>query len=135
MEPKKSEKSESFTDLLVWQKAHNLTLLVYQLTKIFPKDEVFALTSQFRRSAISVSANIAEGFKKMGKKDKLRFFNIAQGSLEESKYYSILSKDLDYIKDTEFTVLWESCNEVGYLLSTYCKAIKQQLITSAKITK
>ena len=71
MENLNVETSKSFTDLLVWQKAHKLTLFIYQLTKNFPKDEVFTLTSQFRRAAISISANIAEGFKKIGKKTNL----------------------------------------------------------------
>jgi four helix bundle protein len=89
--------------LIVWQKAHQFVLLVYQFTGQFPKSEIYGLTSQFRRAAISIAANIAvrrasrrEGFKKKGATDKVRFMNIAQGSLEECRYYLILSKDLDY---------------------------------------
>ncbi|WP_416212204.1 four helix bundle protein [Nostoc sp. DedSLP03] len=70
--------------------------MVYQFTGQFPKSEIYGLTSQFRRAAISIAANIAEGFKKKGAADKVRFLNIAQGSLEECRYYLILSKDLDY---------------------------------------
>ena len=73
----------SFENIIAWQKAHQFVLRVYLITKQFPKDELFGLTSQFRRAAVSIEANIAEGYKKLGKADKLRFLNIAQGSLEE----------------------------------------------------
>lgn len=85
-----------FEDLVVWQKAHQFVLKAYRLSKGFPRAEVFGLTSQFRRAAVSLAANIAEGFKKRGKADKLRFFNIAQDSLEECRYYLILARDLEY---------------------------------------
>ena len=85
-----------FEDLVVWQKAHQFVLKAYRLSKGFPRAEVFGLTSQFRRAAVSIAANIAEGFKKRGKADKLRFFNIAQDSLEECRYYLILARDLEY---------------------------------------
>jgi four helix bundle protein len=79
--------ARKFQDLVVWQKAHRFVLAVYQLTSAFPKSEVYGLVSQLRRAAVSIPANIAEGFKKTGKADKTRFLNIAQGSLEESRYY------------------------------------------------
>ena len=85
-----------FQDLVVWRKAHELVLGVYKLTNSFPKSETYGLTAQFRRAAVSVPANIAEGFKRRGKADKARFLNIAQASLEESRYYLILAKDLGY---------------------------------------
>ncbi|BCL34187.1 four helix bundle protein [Nostoc sp. MS1] len=88
--------AKTFQDLIVWQKAHQFVLFVYQFTGQFPKSEIYGLVSQFRRAAISIAANIAEGFKKKGAADKVRFLNIAQGSLEECRYYLILSKDLDY---------------------------------------
>jgi four helix bundle protein len=90
------EESKRFQDLVVWQKAHQFVLSIYRMTGSFPKSEMFCLTSQLRRSAISVAANIAEGFKKRGNADKARFLNIAQGSLEESRYYLILAEDLGY---------------------------------------
>jgi four helix bundle protein len=86
--------ARSFPDLIVWQKAHELVILVYKLTKLFPKKEIYNLTSQLRRSSISIPANRVEGFKKKGKADKARYLNIAQGSLEESRYYLILTHDL-----------------------------------------
>jgi four helix bundle protein len=75
-------KVKTFTDLIVWQKAHEFVLDIYKYTESFPKAEIYGLTSQFRRAAISIAANIAEGFGKRGKADKARFYNIAQGSLE-----------------------------------------------------
>ena len=89
----------TFRDLIVWQKAHQFALAIYQLTRAFPNDEKFGLTSQMRRSAVSTAANIAEGFVRLGKPDKLRFYNIAQGSLEETKYYLILAGNLGYTKN------------------------------------
>ena len=86
----KREPSKSFQDLLVWQKAHKLVLLIYEYSDKFPQKEIYGLTSQFRRAAISIPANIAEGYKKKSKADKSRFMNIAQGSLEECRYYLIL---------------------------------------------
>jgi len=87
------EKSKSFEDLLVWQKGHQFVLEVYKMTKQFPKEEVYGLTSQFRRAAVSITANIAEGYKRLSPKEKLRFYNVAQASLEECKYFLILSRD------------------------------------------
>lgn len=112
--------AKTFEDLVVWQKAHQFVLAVYRLSRTFPRSETYGLSSQFRRSAVSVAANIAEGFGKRGKADKLRFLNIAQGSLEESRYYLILVHDLDYGDVSELrTVLVE----VSKLLETYSQAI------------
>jgi len=88
---------EKFTDLQVWQEAHRLVLQVYAITKKYPDDERFGLVSQMRRAAISIPANIAEGFKRRGIQEKIRFYNISEGSLEELKYFFIVSKDLGYI--------------------------------------
>jgi len=120
-------KTKSFEELLVWQKAHSFVLRVYRLTSEFPKSEQFGLTSQFRRAAVSIPANIAEGYKKKGKPDKLRFFNIAQGSLEECRYYIILSRDLNYISDKDAKELTSELIEVSVLLNSYCNAIAQSL--------
>jgi four helix bundle protein len=88
--------AKTFQDLEVWQKAHHFVLQVYETSKHFPKEEMFGLTSQTRRAAVSIPANIAEGFKQHGAKDKIRFYNIAQSSLEEVRYYLILIKDLGF---------------------------------------
>ena len=117
-------KSRSFQDLIVWQKAHEFVLSVYKLTRNFPKEELFVLTSQFRRAAISIPANIAEGYKKVGKKDKIKYFNISQGSLEECRYYLILTNDLEYGKIDK---LLYDLDEVGKILSSYINSISNTL--------
>ena len=89
----------NFENIIAWKKAHYFRLLVYSITRSFPNDERFGLTSQFRRAAVSISANIAEGYKKISKADKLRFLNISEGSIEECRDYIILSKDLEYIRN------------------------------------
>jgi four helix bundle protein len=112
--------SKSFVDLVVWQKAHELVLSIYRLTRAFPKNELFCLTSQMRRAAVSVPANIAEGFKRRGRQDKLRFLNIAQGSLEELRYYLIVTTDLGYGETQQHA---EALDRVGKLLAGYIKAV------------
>jgi len=112
--------ARSFQGLIVWQKAHTFVLSVYQTTKGFPREELYGLTSQFRRAAVSIPANIAEGFRKQSKTDKASFLNIAEGSLEECRYYLILAHDLGYIDKAS---LWDSSEEVGRLLNGYRSAI------------
>lgn len=114
------QKSTSFQDLVVWQKSHALVLNVYRLSSDFPREETWGLTSQIRRSAVSVPANIAEGYKRIGWKDKLKFYNIAQGSLEETRYYFILAQDLGY-GDT--SALQSNAEEVSKLLSAYANRL------------
>ena len=114
------EPARTFEDLVVWQKAHQFVLAVYRLSRTFPRSEIYGLSSQFRRAAVSIAANIAEGFRKRGKADKLRFFNMAQGSLEECRYYLILSRDLEYGDVSETSRLLE---EVSKLLEAYSQSI------------
>lgn len=89
-----SKPARTFQDLLVWQKAHQFVLAVYAITTIFPKQETYGLSQQMRRAAVSIPANIAEGFRRRGKADKARFMNMAEGSIEECRYYLILAQDL-----------------------------------------
>jgi four helix bundle protein len=112
--------AQKFQDLVVWQKSHQLTLRVYGLTATFPKHELYGLTSQMRRAAVSVPANIAEGFKKRGRPDKARVMNIAQSSLEELRYYFILSRDLGYLAASE---RFSDAEEVARLLGAYSQAL------------
>jgi len=112
--------AKSFQDLIVWQKAHDLVLEIYRLTRMFPKEETYGLTSQLRRAAVSLPANIAEGFKKRGRNDKARFLNIAQGSLEETRYYLLLTRDLDY---GPVALHQEKLVEVSKLLDAYMTTI------------
>src|SRR5437870_5428279 len=88
--------ARTFRDLLVWRKAHEFVLAVYTFTASFPKQETYGLALQMRRAGVSIPANIAEGFRRRGKADKARYMNIAEGSLEECRYYLILASDLEY---------------------------------------
>jgi four helix bundle protein len=112
--------AKSFQDLPVWQKAHQFVLSVYRYSDYFPQKEIYGLTLQFRRAAISIAASIAEGFKKKDLSDKARFMNIAQSSLEECRYYLVLAKDLGYGDHPELLPLLE---EVSKLLEEYTAAI------------
>jgi len=112
--------AKTFRDLIVWQKAHEFVLAVYPFSESFPRKEIFCLCAQFRRAAISIPANIAEGFGKRSRADKARFLNIAQGSLEECRYYVILSEDLGYGKTQE---LERKLEDVSRLLMAYANAI------------
>jgi len=113
--------AKSFRDLIVWQKSHQFVLAIYKISRSdFPREETYGLTSQFRRAAVSIAANIAEGFRKHSKADKARMLNISEGSLEECRYYLILAKDLEYMNDE---TLWELTEEIGRLLNAYRAAI------------
>jgi four helix bundle protein len=111
--------AQRFEDLIVWQKSHAVTLAVYRTTLDFPRHELYGLTAQMRRAAVSVAANIAEGFKRRSKPDKARVMNIAQGSLEELRYYFVLARDLDYWKQPRFAEV----DEVGRLLTAYIRSL------------
>jgi four helix bundle protein len=113
--------ARTFEDLIVWQKAHAWVLAAYRFSEGFPSKEIYALTSQLRRAAVSIPANIAEGFKKTGVADKRRFMNTSQGSLEECRYYLILSRDLGY---GDVSQLLPQLEEVSRLLDAYSRAIE-----------
>jgi len=114
------EKTKNFKELVVWQRAHQFVLRIYGLTKGFPREELFGLTSQLRRASISITANIVEGYTKRGQKDKMRFFNIAQGSIAECKYFLMLTRDLNYgqVKELE-----SDLEEISKLLNAYIRGI------------
>ncbi len=112
--------ARTFEDLLVWKKAHEFVLSVYQFSAKFPQHELYGLTTQMRKAAVSIPSNIAEGFKKWGKSDKARFMNIAQGSVEECRYYVILSEDLGYGNTKD---LLDILDEIGRILNAYRKSI------------
>ena len=107
---------KTFRDLKVWQKAHNLVLEIYRITKKFPSEEKFGLVSQLRRSAVSVATNIVEGFKRKSDRDYAHFLNLADASLEETKYHVLLSKDLKYLSSEDFESLNKICDETGKML-------------------
>ena len=116
-------KMNSFEDLLVWKKAHALVLAVYQETKLFPREEQYGLVSQLRRAIVSVPANISEGYKRRSRKDYAHFVNIAHASLEESKYYFILSRDLAYLSAQRAERFLSEADEVGRMLHGLHKAL------------
>jgi four helix bundle protein len=115
-----SQPARTFQDLLVWQKAHQFVLGVYALTAAFPKQETYGLSLQMRRASVSIPANIAEGFRRRGKADKARFMNVAEGSVEECRYFLILAKDLGY---GDVQKLFAMLEEVSRLLGAYAAAI------------
>lgn len=114
---------KTFRELLVWQKAHELVLQVYKNSEIFPKHELFGLTSQVRRSAASVPANIVEGFRRKSVKEGVHFYHIADASLEETKYHLLLAKDLSYfLEEKNYNTLDILTEEVGKLLTRWIQS-------------
>ena len=109
-------------ELNAWQKAHQLIINIYKTTILFPKKEIYALNQQIRRAAVSVAANIAEGFFRNSKNDRLHFYNMAETSLEEVKYYIILAKDLEYMTIEKAREIYGLCNETGRLLRRWIES-------------
>ena len=122
MEKGKTDRApaRTFEGLIVWQKAHSFVLAVYKTTQTYPREEVYGLTGQLRRAAVSVPANIAEGFKRRGRSEKARFMNIAEASLEEARYYLRLARDLGYESNA---AIGDDALEVGRLLGSYARGI------------
>src|SRR5687767_11852132 len=116
---------KAFRKLIVWQRAHELTLMIYKAAEKFPKYEMFGLTSQIRRSAVSVEANIAEGYALGTSPNYLRHLNIAVGSLAETESHIEIAPDLGYLSDITYDKLTEKAREVGYLLSRLKASIEQ----------
>ncbi len=112
-----------FTEMPVWQKAHQVVLLVYELTGAFPESERYALASQMRRAAVSITSNIAEAFGRQTSKDKVRFYLHARGSCYEVQSQSYVARDVDYLMPTNFTGLNQSLNEIIYDLNKIIKTL------------
>ena len=115
---------QNYKKLMVWEESHKLVLQLYRITKLFPKEEQFGLTSQLRRTAVSVPANIAEGCGCYTQNDTARFFQIALASLHESEYYILLAKDLDYVNAVEFKNLISLSNNIKAMLIALIKKVK-----------
>lgn len=107
---------QNYKDLKVWEKAHQFTLMIYEVTRSFPKDELYGLTSQIRRSAFSIPSNIAEGCGKHTKPDFGNYLNIALGSANESEYFILLAKDISFISVEQFELLPKMINEIKAML-------------------
>lgn len=122
-------KTNSFRDLVVWQKSHKLTLEIYKITSSFPSEEKFGLISQMRRAAYSIPANIVEGHSRKSKKEFLQFLSIAKGSLEELKYFIILVTDLEYISVEMTNRLEGYSEEVSKILFAFTKSLTEHSLT------
>lgn len=116
--------AETFRDLKVWKKAHELVLLTYALSKQFPKDEQYGLTQQLRRAVVSVAANIVEGWKRRTDRDNAHLLNVSEGSLEEAKYLLILSRDVDYLTEPDYQRTVLLCDEVGRMLNGLRRSLR-----------
>ena len=117
MENRGKQKTESFTDLIAWKEGHALVLLIYNVTERFPKEEVFGLTNQIRRAAVSITSNIAEGFSRVGVDDKKKFYAIALGSLTEVQNQILVGRDLHYISSSEFSKIAQQTVTVSKLIN------------------
>jgi four helix bundle protein len=124
-------KINRFSDLTVWQRAHELTLATYRLTEKFPRSEQFGIVSQLRRASASVSANIAEGFGRRTTKELLRCLQISRGELEETRYFLMLSHDLGHISAAELENMHGRCDSVGQLINALGRSLKERLHATA----
>ncbi len=113
--------ARTFEDLIVWQKAHAMVLSIYRVSSQFPKEEIFGLTSQIRRAAVSVTSNIVEGFNRNGIADKLKFYNYSVASLEETRYQLVLASDPGFADTANQQNM---AKEVRRILSAYITSIK-----------
>ena len=121
---------KSFTDLKVWQEGHKLVLLVYKITQGFPKQEMYSLIDQMRRSAASITANIAEGFGRHSYKEKLQFYFIAQGSLTELKNFILIARGVGYLNKKDLDDLVKQANFTHQLLQGFIQKTKSILNSS-----
>ncbi len=125
-----SSKIKSFTDLNAWKEGHKLVLMIYKTTKAFPKEEIFGLTSQIRRCAISITSNIAEGFSRQSYKEKIQFYSIAQGSVTELQNQILIAKDVSYIDKKEFQEIAQQSVTVHKIINGLIKVSKTMIHNS-----
>ena len=125
-----SEKIQSFKDLNAWKEGHVLVLMIYKITRSFPKDELFALTSQMRRATVSITSNIAEGFSRQSYKEKTQFYSTAQGSVTEIQNQLTIAKDIDYISNDDFLKIEEQSIKVHKILNGLIKMSKSIYLNS-----
>lgn len=118
------QKIKSFTDLNAWKEAYSLVLIIYKITKEFPKEEIFVLVSQMRRCTISISSNIAEGFSRRTKREKVQFYQIALGSITELQNQLLISRDLNYLSKEEFLKIADQTVKVSKLINGLIKSSK-----------
>jgi len=116
------QKIKSFTDLTAWKEAHILVLMIYEITKDFPKEEIFVLVAQIRRSVVSISSNIAEGFSRKTKKEKEQFYHTSLGSTTELQNQLLISRDLSYISQEKFLKIADQTVKVSKLVNGLIKS-------------
>ena len=121
-----NNKLKSFTGLKAWQEGHKLVLMTYKLTRKFPKEELFCLTSQLRRCSVSITSNIAEGFNRFSLKEKIQFYSISVGSTSELQNQMLIAKDLEYINKTEFSEIADQSIVVHKLISGLIRSLKEK---------
>lgn len=122
MEDTQKKKIKEFTDLIVWQESHKLILLIYQVTRKFPREEIFGITAQMRRAAVSITSNIAEGFARRSKKEKIQFYYIAKGSLVELESQLFIVRDIKYLEYKDFELIYEQLSSARRLLVAFIKS-------------
>ncbi|MBU4347811.1 four helix bundle protein [Candidatus Parcubacteria bacterium] len=115
---------KKFTDLDAWKEGHKLVLMIYEITKIFPKEEMFGLISQMRRCAVSITSNIAEGFSRQSYKEKLQFYSIALGSITELQNQLLIAKDVNYIAKEQFQIIAEQSIKVHKITNGLIRSSK-----------
>lgn len=118
------EKIRTFRDLKAWQEGHKLVILVYDITRMFPKEEMFVLVSQMRRCVVSVTSNIAEGFGRQSAKEKIQFYSISQGSITELQNQLLIAKDIGYIDPQKFEPIAYQTVLVHKIIGGLIKKIK-----------
>lgn len=118
------KKIRSFTDLEVWKEGHKLVIMIYETTKKFPKDEIFGLTNQLRRCAVSITSNISEGFGRQGSKEKVQFYFIARGSVIELQNQILVAKDVGYISNADFKIIADPSVTVHKILNGLIKSTR-----------
>ena len=124
--------ADSWRDLIVWQKAHKMVLDVFKLTKTFPRTEIYSLVDQMKRAAYSVPSNIVEGHSKNSRKEFTRYLYISRGSLEELRYFLLLSKDLGYISEEEHNDFESKLTEISYFLNRLIKSLTSTASTTSR---
>jgi len=122
-----NKKIRNFTDLIAWKEGHKLVLIIYKITKKFPKAETFSLSSQLQRAGISITSNIAEGFSRDSNKEKLRFYYMSKGSVTEIQNQLIIAKDILYLDQSVFNECFEQTVIVQKLINGLCKKLKIKL--------
>jgi len=118
-------KCTDFKDLIVWKKSYELTLLIYKITKEFPKAEIYGITSQMRRSAISIPSNIAEGYRRQHTGEYLQFLSIAFGSCSELETQILLARDIGFLGENNFTSVHELCLEISKMLNSLIVSLEK----------